>query len=158
MTRYKNINVLKSIGIRIKNIRIKKHLEIEDIAEMTGLTYNTIKNIENGEETLFSNIIEVSFALGVHLKELVDIPLVIKPRFVLSASRMEKSRLTSRIKTYIDEDYFKVPRKTQDVVIKLKSDFKVEEESKNVSTILSRLAQNNILKITKQGNKNLYSS
>lgn len=157
MRRYKNTIVLKSIGTEIRKYRIKKNLEIEDVSEMTGLSYNTINNIENGEETYFSNIIEVCFALEIHPKELFDIPLIIKPRFELSATRLEKSRLTSRIKIYVNEGFFKAPRKANDIVQKLKDDFTVEVESKNVSTVLARLAKNNILKITKEGNKNLYS-
>ena len=158
MRRNKNTIVLQSVGQRIKSCRIDQGLEIEDISEMTGLSYNTINNIEKGEETHFSNIIEVSFALGMHLKELLNIPLIVKPRFELSPARREKSRLTARINLYLGEDYFNSPRKSSDVVQRLKDDFKVEIHSKNVSTILTRMAKNNILKITKEGIKNLYSN
>ena len=48
MARYKNDKVLKIIGKRIFNHRIKEEMEIEDVAEMTGFSYNTISNIENG--------------------------------------------------------------------------------------------------------------
>ena len=158
MRRNKNTIVLLIVGQRIKSCRISKGLEIEDISEMTGLSYNTLNNIEKGEETHFSNIIEISFALGLHLKELFDIPILVKSRFELSPARLEKSRLTARINLYLSEDYFDLPRKSSNVVQRLKEDFKVEIHSKNVSTILSRMAKNNILKITKEGSKNLYSN
>ena len=158
MRRIKNTIVLQTVGERIKSCRIHQGLEIEDISEMSGLSYNTINNIEKGEETHFSNIIEISFALGLHLKELFDIPLIVKSRSELSPARREKSRLTARINLYLSEDYFDSPRKSSNVVQRLKEDFKVEIHSKNVSTILSRMAKNNILKITKEGSKNLYSN
>ena len=158
MRRYKSTIVLKSVGKQIKRCRIDLCLEIEDVSEMTGLTYNTINNIENGEETFLSNIIEVSFALGMHLKDLFNIPMTVKPRFQLSPARREKSRLTARINIYLSDNYFSLPRKSSEVVQKLKDDFKVDIESKNVSTILTRMAKNKILKISKQGIKNLYSN
>ena len=158
MARYKNTPVLKIIGSKIKSQRIKENLEIEDVSEMTGFAYNTITNIENGAETYFSYFIEVCFALGIHPKELMDIKLTVNPRFELSPSRMEKSRLTSRIKTYIQNGYFKTPRKTNEVVKKLKEDYKIDVESKNVSAIIGRFAKNNILRITKMGKRNLYSN
>ncbi|GAA3627776.1 helix-turn-helix domain-containing protein [Flavivirga jejuensis] len=158
MARYKNTTVLKIIGAKIKSQRIKENLEIEDVSEMTGFTYNTITNIESGAETYFSYFIEVCFALGIHPKELMDIKLTVKPRFELSPSRMEKSRLTSRIKAYIQNGYFKTPRKTNEVVKKLKEDYKIDVESKNVSAIIGRFAKNNVLRITKIGKRNLYTN
>jgi transcriptional regulator with XRE-family HTH domain len=157
MTRYKNESTLKTLGERIKAHRIKAELEIEDLAAMTGFTYNTISNIENGFETYLSYFIEVCFALGRHPKEIMDVELDVMPRFQLPPSRREKSRLTYRIDTFIQSGYFKVPRAVSEVTEKLKVKHNLDFESKNVSVILIRFAKNNILKITKKGNRNLYS-
>lgn len=157
MARYKNTTTLKALGKKIKTQRIKAKMKIEDLAEMTGFTYNTISNIENGSETYLSYFIEVCFALGSHPKEIMDIDLDVKSRFQLSASRLEKSRLTDRINAYIQSDYFKTPRTTSEVATKLKEEHNSDFESKNVSVILLRFAKSKILKINKKGNKNLYS-
>lgn len=156
MSRYKNNKVLKIVGARIKNLRESRNLEIEDMVEMTGFSYNTIYNIENGGETYFSYFLEVCFALDIHPKDLLNVDLSITPRFDLSPTRIEKSRLTNRVKSLIDDGFFKVSRRTSDVVKKLKYEYCTDFESKNVSTILSRFAKNNILVVSKKGHRNFY--
>ncbi|WP_031457637.1 helix-turn-helix domain-containing protein [Flavobacterium chungangense] len=157
MVRYKNEIALKTLGKRIKAERLKLGLEIEDLAAMTGFSYNTISNIENGYETYVTYFIEVCFALGVHPKYIMDEEFNLKPRFPLPASRLEKSRLTNRIKALIDAGYFKNERLASDVTEKLSSDHNLDFESKNVSVILVRFVKSTVLKITKVGNRNLYS-
>ena len=48
---------LKVIGNRIAEERQKQNLEISDIADQSGLSYNTIAKIENGQDALFSSFI-----------------------------------------------------------------------------------------------------
>ena len=157
MARYKNEEILKSLGKKIKARRIQEELEIEDLAIMTGFTYNTISNIESGSETYLSYFIEICFALGSHPKEIMDIEMEIKSRYPLSPSRQEKSRLTKRIKTYVESGYFKEPRSASEVTEKLIGDYNLDFQSKNVSVILNRLAKNDNLKIVKKRDKNFYS-
>jgi len=151
MARYRNDKVLKVIGKRIYNHRIKEELEIEDVAEMTGFSYNTISKIENGSETYLSYFIEVCLAIGIHPKDILDMKVTMKPRYELSPSRKEKSRLTSRVKILIKIGYFRTPKLTSEVVKKLKEDYNLEAISKDVSSILRRQ-----LKSIKKGNRNLY--
>ncbi|MBZ4036700.1 helix-turn-helix domain-containing protein [Flavobacterium sp. 17A] len=157
MARYKNEKLLKALGERIKARRIQAELEIEDLAAMTGFTYNTISNIENGLETYISYFIQICFAIGIHPKEILDIELEIKPRYALTPDRQEKSRLTKRIKTYIQKDYFKEERSTREVTEKLNADYKLNFLSKNVSVILNRLTKENTLKVIKKEGKNFYT-
>ncbi|CAG2532845.1 hypothetical protein MAR621_03039 [Maribacter dokdonensis] len=70
----------------------------------------------------------------------------------MSASRKEKSRLTSRIKILISLSYFRTQKLTAEVVKKLKIDYILDASSKDVSSILGKL-----LKSEKSGNRNLYS-
>jgi transcriptional regulator with XRE-family HTH domain len=156
MTRYKNEKTLNALGKRIKACRIQAGLEIEDLVAMTGFTYNTISNIENGSETYLSYFIEICFALSIHPKEIFDMEMEIKSRHSLPADRQEKSRLTKRIRVYINSGYFKESRSARDVTEKLIADHKLDFESKNVSVILNRLAKSDTLKIIKKNNKNLY--
>jgi len=149
--RYKNEKLLSIIGKRIRDQRKIKELEIEDVAEMTGFTYNTISNIENGSETYFSYFVEVCLAIDIHPKEILDFDIKIMPRRKLSPQRREKSRLTYRIKAYIKNGFFKTPKTTREVVIKLKEDYNFDAASKDVSSILGRH-----LKAVKKGNRNFY--
>lgn len=156
MARYTNENILKALGKKIKACRIQAELEIEDLAAMTGFTYNTISNIESGSETYLSYFIEICLAIGIHPKEILDIEIEIKSRNPLPSDRQEKSRLTKRIKACLDSGYFIEPRSAREVTEKLIAEHKLDFESKNVSVILNRLAKSDTLKITKKGNLNLY--
>ncbi|OXB07809.1 hypothetical protein B0A72_02785 [Flavobacterium pectinovorum] len=158
MARYKNETALKTLGLRIKAYRIKAQLEILDLAVMTGFSYNAISDIENGSETSISYFIEVCFALGIHPKEMMDIEFEVKSKNSLTPDRMEKSRLTQRIRALIQSGYFKDPRSTSDVTKNLTEIYKLDFESKNVSVILARFATTNTLIATKKGIRNLYSA
>lgn len=158
MARYKNEKILKTLGLRIKAYRIKAKLEILDLAVMTGFSYNTISDIENGSETSISYFIAICFALGIHPKEMMDVDFDVKSINSLTPDRLEKSRLTKRIKDLIQSGYFKEPRSTSDVTKNLIEIHKLLFVSKNVSVILNRFAKTNILNVTKKGNRNFYSN
>ncbi|RUT70262.1 XRE family transcriptional regulator [Flavobacterium cupreum] len=156
MARYKNETALKTLGLRIKAYRIKAKLEILDLVVMTGFSYNTISDIENGSETTISYFIGVCFALGIHPKEMMDIEFDVKSKNPLTPDRLEKSRLTQRIRDLIQSGYFNDPRSTNEVTKNLKEIHKLDFESKNVSVILTRFATTNILNVTMKGNRKIY--
>ena len=156
MIKYKNDTALKALGKQINAKRISEGLAIEDVAEMTGFAYNTIVNIENGSETNLSYFIAVCFAINVHPKVIFDIELDIMPRFPLSASRKEKSRLTSRIKDLFDQEFFNTSRSAREVATKLMADYGIDVDSKTISALLLRFAKSNYLEVIKDGRKNYY--
>ncbi len=156
MAKYRNHKVLKAIGAKIKKERSNQNLEIADISDQTGLNYNTIVNIEKGQDTLISSFIEVCFALNLHPKEILEIELNVKARYKPSPSRTEKSRLTARIKELMKQGCFKSWQGTNDTVRILYDNFGLDVESKNVSSILKRMSKENHLRVKKEGRKNLY--
>ena len=111
--------LLATIGKRIEEQRISQDLQPEDVAEMTGLTAATIRNIENGKETYLSNFFAVCLAINMHPKAMVDIEIKLKPLFELSEPRKEKSRLTPRIDHLIETDFLKTERSANDIVNEL---------------------------------------
>lgn len=69
-----NVNINKEIGMIIKLLRTRRELSQEKLGELACLNKNTIGLIERGMfspsiDTLYS----ISKALGVELKDLVDI-------------------------------------------------------------------------------------
>tara|TARA_B100000678_G_scaffold218034_1_gene185403 strand:+ start:617 stop:1105 length:489 start_codon:yes stop_codon:yes gene_type:complete len=156
MAEYRSKKALKVIGNRIAEERQKQNLEISDIADQSGLSYNTIAKIENGQDALFSSFIEVCYALNLHPKEILKVELTVRPKNKLSPTRKEKSRLTSRIKNLIEKGHFDSWQGTSDVVKKLQENFNVRTESKNVSSILRRLNSESYLLVQRNGRKNLY--
>lgn len=156
MAEYLCRKALKTIGAKITEERQKQNFEITDIADKAGLSYNTVVKIENGQDALLSSFVEVCFALNLHPKEILDVELTIKAKNELSPNRKEKSRLTIRIKDLIKKGDFNTWQSTRDIVVKLKENFDITVDSKNVSSILRRLNSEKYLKIKKEGRKNLY--
>src|SRR5690554_3467151 len=148
--------LLATIGKRIEEQRISQDLQPEDVAEMTGLTAATIRNIENGKETYLSNFFAVCLAINMHPKAMVDIEIILKPLFELSEPRKEKSRITPRIDSILETEYFQKDRTTKDVVDELASIFKIKTTTPIVSVILKRKVEEGKLNVSKKGRVNFY--
>ena len=148
--------LLATIGKRIETQRISQDLQPEDVAEMTGLTAATIRNIENGKETYLSNFFAVCIAINLHPKDMVDIEIKLKPLFELSEPRKEKSRITPRIDSILETEYFRKDRTTKDVVEELAAVYKIKTNTPVVSVILNRKVDEGKLKVSKKGRVNFY--
>ncbi|MGJ7030939.1 helix-turn-helix domain-containing protein [Niabella hirudinis] len=153
MARYHNKEFTKKVGAKVKKEREHAKLEIEDISEMTGFHRNVIISIENGTNTDISHIAEIALALKIHPKELLNVDVVIKPRFKLSAVRHEKSRITTRILELCGGGFFNTWRASKEVQIELAERFpNLKISTKNISVILSRLNNNGKLEVSKRSN------
>ena len=64
-----NQNFLKHLGLEIKISRIRKDLSRKQVAEKTGLTQDTIGNIENGANSYILNYKRIADALEVDIKQ-----------------------------------------------------------------------------------------
>ncbi|MAB58512.1 MAG: hypothetical protein CL524_13355 [Aequorivita sp.] len=148
--------LLATIGKRIEAQRISQDLQPEDVAEMTGLTAATVRNIENGKETYLSNFFAVCLAINLHPKDMVNIEIELKPLFALSEPRKEKSRLTPRIDHLIETDFLKTERSANDIVNELSAVYEIKTKTSNVSVILNRKVGEGKLKVSKKGRINFY--
>jgi transcriptional regulator with XRE-family HTH domain len=158
MPKYKNEQLLKEIGERVKDQRIKSELEIEDISEMTGFTSNTIRNLEDGNELTLSYFVEICKAIKIHPKEILDLKIDTQTRFKLSPSRKEKPRLTARIKLYLADNYFLKDRTAHDILQELEEAYQVKSSTAAISVILNRMVKMDILKASKKKNIHYYST
>ena len=157
MKAFRNKSATNKIGTKIRDIRSKAGFSLDDIADMTGFTQSSLSGIENGSETGISRLIEVAKAIGVHPKELLDVPIEIKPRFPLSPKRKERNRLTFTITTLCREtDFFRTPRFVRDVIEYLRNEYKTKTTAPSVSVVLLRLVEQGSLLKKKQGRQNLY--
>ena len=55
--------ILAEIGKRLKSKRLRKNLSQQELAERTGLSRNTISDMENGGSTTLQNFIRILRAL-----------------------------------------------------------------------------------------------
>lgn len=148
--------LLATIGERIEEQRIRQDLQPEDVAEMTGLTAATIRNIENGNETYVSNFLSVCLAVKIHPKDIFDIEITIKPLFELSEPRKEKSRLTPRIDSLIETDFLEIEKTANDIMNELARVYEFKTKTSNISVILKRKVDEGKLKVSKKGRANVY--
>lgn len=158
MINYHNKKETKKIGLRIQSLRLSKELSIEDIASMTGFDRKTIQSVEDGNNAYTSHLIEIAKALGVHPKEIFDVPMDIKPRYKLPPKRLANNKLTSRIIKLVSEtDFFDTPRFVRDVILQLKEEYNIGADIKNTALVLKRLSENGVLRYVKEGRQNRYS-
>jgi transcriptional regulator with XRE-family HTH domain len=153
---YHNKKVTTKLGLRLKEQREAYKWDVEDIAEMTGFSANTIRAIENGRECNISYLIEIAFAIGIHPKVILDVDFMIKPRYKLSARRKEKTRLTSRINDLLHSHFFSTPKFVKDVLLVLVNEYRIKTTASSISVILLRLVDQGHLLKRKQGRQNLY--
>ncbi|AYD47396.1 helix-turn-helix domain-containing protein [Arachidicoccus soli] len=152
MAKYHDIEFTKKVGVKIRLEREASNLSIEDVAEITGFHRNVIISIENGSNTDISHIAGVAFALNLHPKILLDVEVDIKPRFQLSGTRREKSKLTPRIGKLYNSGYFNIGRTSKEVCTEILEKYpeSIKVETKNVSVILRRFCDNGKLQVLKK--------
>lgn len=145
------------MGLRIKELREQMDFTIEDVSAMTGFTRNTLKSIENGQNTDTSHLIEIAKAIGVHPKDFFDLPFEIKPRYSLSPQRLSRNQLTSKITKLVEEgDFFSTPKLVGDVLQFLEEEMGTKANSIHASVVLKRLVEKGMLGFKKEGRQNMY--
>lgn len=158
MVKYKDEKALMAVGKIIEQYRQAQEYNVEDVAEMTGFSAQTIRNIEAGEETSLSYFIATCQAIGYHPMKVFNIEIPIVPRFPLSAARKEKSRLTQRINSLIERDFFLTGRTAKEIVEELTVTHQVKTTTSKISVILKRKVDENSLKVEKKDNINFYKN
>ena len=159
MRRYHNKKDTKRIGEQVEKLRKRNGWNIEDIAAMTGFSRTTITSIEKGMETDTSHLMEIAKAIGVHPKELFDIPFEIKPRFKLPNKRKDRNNLTVRLYHLVtDAGFFNEPRFVAEVKVALQENFKIKADPIQISVTLIRMVKDGKLIARKVGPKNKYTA
>lgn len=69
----RNLKKLKILGTHIRQIRIEKKLTQEQLADLAGVSENTIVTLESGKlNTTVATCFDIAKALGVEVKDLFD--------------------------------------------------------------------------------------
>ena len=158
MAQYHNIEETKRIGENIRSLRKNAGQSINDIAYRTGFSQSLLSLVENGGETNTSHLIEIAKAIGIHPKQIFDIPFDIKPRYPQSPHRKDRNLLTFRINSlYEGGQFFKEPKLVEEIINSLTEQYNIHPNSSAVSQVLKRLVENGKLTYTKVGRQNQYS-
>lgn len=158
MGKYHNRKETKRVGQHIKQLRLKYGWNIEDISEMTGFSRSTISAVEKGAETDTTHLIEIAKAIGVQPTQIFNISFDVKPRYKLSQKRKDQKKLTLKIRGMIETGFFKEPRIVNDIREQLFGQQKLKASAAQISVVLLRLTKEGILRASKNGRKNLYST
>jgi DNA-binding XRE family transcriptional regulator len=69
----RNQKKLKAFGSHVRKIRNEKGLSQEKLADLAGISENTVVTLESGVlNTTIATCFDIAKALGVHQKELFD--------------------------------------------------------------------------------------
>ena len=147
------------IGTKLKQKRLDNCLAIRDIIDMTGISKSTVLKIEKGEAKNIDNYVEYAKAVKYPLETLEDLNIKLVPLKELSDERKDATRLTSKIRKYILNTLFLTDGKSiSDIRTELIRINQIEENVKsvNIAGVMRNLADDDIIKKEKLGQKNLY--
>jgi transcriptional regulator with XRE-family HTH domain len=75
---------LDAVGSRLKNLRMRRHVTLCDLAEETGISTSTLSRLEAGlRRPTLEQLLPLARAYGVTLDQLVDAPPTGNPRINL---------------------------------------------------------------------------
>jgi transcriptional regulator with XRE-family HTH domain len=67
-------DILKKIGLRIREIRIRKNISIQQLADMIDIEYNNLIRIEKGRTNItVGTLLKICQSLEVRLIDVVDV-------------------------------------------------------------------------------------
>ncbi|HEX2368599.1 MAG TPA: cupin domain-containing protein [Acidimicrobiia bacterium] len=67
------VETLHAIGTRIRSLRSRGNLTLQELGEMTGLSASMLSLVERGKTSpSIGTLVAISYALGVHMRDLVS--------------------------------------------------------------------------------------
>jgi transcriptional regulator with XRE-family HTH domain len=156
--KYNNKNITENLGAILKKKRIEMGYSLGDMEEMTQFPKSTILNIEKGISTNIHYYLAYGQAVELSI---LPFEIELKPMFELSPERKSRLFLTVKIRELLKgKGFFDVKRSVTDVLVELKTEFKIEpakELSTNISRLLLNLVEDGVLVLAeKKGRNNLY--
>ena len=150
-----NQNILEYIGVQFRLKREKLYFSQKDIADMTGITTNTISTVERGKGTTLNNFLSICRALHIQPKQLFEQDMDLTPLYELPPLNKRRLEITQKLDDLVyNSDFFDTPKRVSEVLSALKSD---KTESNKFSVYLASYCKEDVLEYTKQGNFNRYS-
>ncbi|UZJ65238.1 helix-turn-helix domain-containing protein [Sphingobacterium sp. KU25419] len=149
-----NENIILDIGIRFRMRRDELHYSQRDVAQMTGLTTNTIAAVEKGKGTTIYNFLSICGALKIQPKSIFEKEIDLKPLYDIEPESKRRIEITQKLDDLVyNSDFFDTQRRVSEVLAKLKSD---KNDSNKFSVYLTEYCKHGILEYQKVGNFKLY--
>ena len=149
-----NQDILINIGSVLRRRREDLSLSQNDVANMTGLTVNTIASLEKGKGSTLNNFLLICRALSIQPKEVFTSEIDLTPPYTLPPSSKRRIDITKKLDALVnDSDFFQTPKRVAEVIEKLQSD---KSESNKFSVYLSGYCKEGELEYVKEGNIKRY--
>lgn len=142
------------VGAKIRQRRLAKMYSQKDVADLTGLSVNTISAIENGANFTAHNFYLLFNALEIHPRDLYDIDVELEPKYVLPPKSQTRIEISSNLENLVvRSDFFEEPKRVAEVLHELELDPSL---SKNFSVYLSAYCRKGKLVVLQDGKVNRY--
>ncbi|CAM4145804.1 helix-turn-helix domain-containing protein [Flavobacterium weaverense] len=148
-----------NLGVKLKEIRLKKGFSIKDIIDMTSISKSSVLKIEKGEAKDIDNYVEYAKAVEYPFETLLDFKIKLEPLNQLSALRKQATKLTAKIRKNIVNTSFLEAGKTiaeiRDELIR-RNEISSTVKSIEIAGVMRNLVDDCIIRKEKKGSKNLY--
>lgn len=149
-----NREILKRIGSEVRIRREALSYSQNDIANMTGLTVNTIFALESGKGATLNNFLLICRALKTQPKDFFSDDIDLTPLYPLPPSSKHRIDITQRLDELISStDFFDTPRRVSEVIEELESD---PRESNKFSVYLTTYCKEGALEYKREGHIKRY--
>lgn len=134
--------------------RDKLRYSQKDVAQMTGLTINTVAAVEKGKGTTINNFLSICRALDIQPKLIFEKEIDLTPLYPIEPESKRRIENTQKLDALVyNSDFFNTPKRVSEVLTKLKSD---KNDSNKFSVYLTEYCKQGILEYQKVGNFKLY--
>lgn len=149
-----NKDILIKIGARIRKEREQLLFSQNDVANMTGLTINTIAALEKGKGASLNNFLLTCRALKIQPREIFLEDVDLSPLYNLPPASKRRKQLTQKLDDLVyHSNFFYTPKRVADVVKELESD---KSDSNKFSVYLTGYCKEGELEYIKEGNIKKY--
>lgn len=136
---------MEKLGQRIRVRREELHYSQKQVADMSGLSNNTISKIEQGYNLSIDKLVLICQAIKIQPRDLFpeDIPLV--PLYSLAPEEEETRSFSLAVEKMVEKsDYLYIPRRVSEM---LREMGQPSSKSRNLSVYLNRYCEKGVLKV-----------
>lgn len=149
-----NENILVEIGGELRIQREKIYYTLKDVANMTGLTTNTVAAIERGKGSSLNNFILICRALKIQPHKIFKKEIDLTPLYNIPPESKRRIELTKELDDLVyNSNFFEIPRRVSDIIQQLNAN---KDQSNKFSVYLSGYCEEGTLEYEKHGNYKEY--
>lgn len=149
-----NKTILADIGKQIRIRREELSYAQNDVANMTGLTINTVASLEKGKGATLNNFLLICRALEIQPKDIFKSDISLEPLYNLPPESKRRIEITQKLDNLVyNSDFFNSPKRVADVIKELDTE---KSDSNKFSVYLTGYCKEGELEYIKEGNIKKY--